>query len=63
MCRVAADGSDLATKLDADNETKEGWLAVAQARDLVRRHHSWKRRALQIHQRLSSNRPIAPGKD
>ena len=55
---VAADGSDLAEKLDADRQNPEVWQAVARARDLVRATHSWERRAKQIYQRLGEGRAI-----
>lgn len=53
ICEVAADGSDLAEKLDADADHAEGWAAVARAGEMVRREHSWRRRAEHIHAALS----------
>ena len=54
LCEVKPDGSDLADRLDADAADREGWRAAEEARDLVRREHSWVRRAEQIYARLSS---------
>jgi Glycosyl transferases group 1 len=55
ICEVAPDGSDLAEKLDADAHDADGWRAVQQAGDLVRKEHSWRRRAEQIYERLTSD--------
>jgi glycosyltransferase involved in cell wall biosynthesis len=52
ICEVAADGSDLAERLDADASNAEGWRAVERAGEFVRREHSWRRRAEQIYDRL-----------
>jgi hypothetical protein len=52
---VAADGSDLAERLDADQANPAADKAVASACELVRRDHSWERRAEQIHERLLSS--------
>jgi glycosyltransferase involved in cell wall biosynthesis len=54
ICEVAADGSDLAEKLDADALNAEGWRAVERAGELVRSEHSWRRRAEQIYATLSA---------
>lgn len=54
ICEVAPDGSDLAEKLDADVHNAEGWRAVERAGELVRREHSWRRRAEQIHEALAA---------
>jgi hypothetical protein len=54
VCEVNPDGSDLAEKLDADLGNTDGWQAVARAGELVRVHHSWRRRAEQIYARLAS---------
>jgi hypothetical protein len=55
ICEVAPDGSDLAEKLDADANNAEGWRAVEEAGELVRTEHSWRRRADQIYERLTSD--------
>lgn len=52
LCEVKADGSDLAEKLDADLHNADAWRAVDQACKLVRREHSWARRAQQIYHTL-----------
>jgi hypothetical protein len=49
---VNPDGSDLATKLDADRKNPEARTAVERARTLVREEHSWAKRAGQIFQRV-----------
>jgi hypothetical protein len=54
ICEVAPDGSDLAEKLDADVHNAEGWRAVERAGELVRREHSWRRRAQQIYDALAA---------
>ena len=54
ICEVESDGSDLAEKLDADSQNVDGWRAVEEAGELVRREHSWRRRAQQIHERLTA---------
>ena len=54
ICEVAADGSDVAEKLDADASNSEGWAAVKRGGEIVSREHSWRRRAEQIHARLSA---------
>lgn len=54
ICEVAADGSDLAERLDADNEDTEAWCSVAEAGEIIRREHSWRCRAQQIHSRLQA---------
>ncbi len=53
ICQVAPDGVDLADRLDEDRDNSAGWLASARAQDIVRRQHSWKRRAEQIYERLA----------
>jgi hypothetical protein len=58
ILEVAADGSDLAEKLDADVASGGALKSVERARDLVRSQHSWARRAEQIHARLASGRPL-----
>jgi hypothetical protein len=57
ILQVAPDGSDLAAKLDADQNNPESQLAVDRARILVREHHSWAKRAEQIYDRLNSGKP------
>jgi hypothetical protein len=57
MLEVAADGSDLAAKLDADRRDPAGLEAVERARVLVREQHSWAKRAAQIFDRLESGEP------
>lgn len=57
ILQVARDGSDLATKLDADRNNPSGRAAVEKARLIVRQHHSWARRAEQIFDRLSTGKP------
>lgn len=54
ICEVAADGSDLAERLDADSYDADAWRSVAEAGEIVRREHSWHRRAQQIHARLQT---------
>jgi hypothetical protein len=56
MLVVAADGSDLAAKLDVDRADPAARAAVERARLLVRQEHSWARRAEQIFARLESGR-------
>lgn len=58
MLEVAPDGSDLAEKLDADRFDRNAAIAVGKASALVRKHHSWARRAEQIHDRLSTGNRI-----
>ncbi len=48
ILQVAADGSDLATKLDRDRDDRAGAEAVVAAQAIVRREHSWKRRAERV---------------
>jgi hypothetical protein len=59
ILQVAPDGSDLAAKLDADRADATARRAVERARVLVRSHPSWKRRADQIHARLSRGVPYS----
>ena len=47
-------------QLDADVASGGAARAVEHARDLVRSHHSWARRAEQIYARLSTGRPLEP---
>jgi Glycosyl transferases group 1 len=56
MLAVAPDGSDLAAKLDADRANTEARSAVERARNYVREHHSWERRAAQIFDRLNTGK-------
>jgi hypothetical protein len=56
ILEVAADGSDLAEKLDADRFNDGARAAVQSASALVRKHHSWKRRAEQIYDVLKTGR-------
>lgn len=58
LLEVAPDGSDLAEKLDADRFDSNARIAVEKASVLVRKHHSWTRRAEQIHERLSTGNRI-----
>jgi Glycosyl transferases group 1 len=60
ILEVSPDGSDLAAKLDDDVASGGAAMAVEHARDLVRSHHSWARRAEQIFARLSTGRPLEP---
>ncbi|WP_170153039.1 glycosyltransferase family protein [Roseiarcus fermentans] len=53
ICQVAPDGSDLDARLEADERDPDRRRAVEAACAYVREHHSWKRRAEQIHQRLA----------
>jgi hypothetical protein len=57
ILQVAPDGSDLAVKLDADQDNPNGRAAVERARVTVRQHHSWARRAEQIFDRLNTGKP------
>lgn len=52
IVEVAADGSNLAERLDLDSEDPGASRATELARDLVRNEHSWNRRAEQISSRL-----------
>lgn len=54
ILEVSPDGKDLVEKLDADAASGGAFDAVERARDLVRRQHSWARRAEQIHARLTT---------
>ena len=58
LCEVKPDGSDLADRLDADAADREGWRIAEEARDLVRREHSWVRRAEQIYARRAQAEPV-----
>jgi hypothetical protein len=53
ILEVAPDGSDLAARLDADRDDGGSVDAVRAAREIVRRDHSWRRRAEQIYEILS----------
>ncbi|RBP16487.1 glycosyl transferase family 1 [Roseiarcus fermentans] len=55
ICQVAPDGSDLAQRLDEDRENSENQTIVKLACALVHRHHSLRRRAEQIYDRLERN--------
>jgi hypothetical protein len=57
ILQVAPDGSDLAVKLDADQDNSNGRAAVERARVTVRQHHSWATRAEQIFDRLNTGKP------
>jgi hypothetical protein len=59
ILEVAPDGSDLAERLDADQANPDARFAVERARALVRRDHSWERRADQIYARLSDGKQFA----
>ena len=52
ILEVAADGSDLAEKLDTDRLNGNARNEVEKACVLVREHHSWSKRAEQIYSRL-----------
>ncbi|HXX18195.1 MAG TPA: glycosyltransferase [Candidatus Acidoferrum sp.] len=56
ILQVARDGSDLAAKLDEDQNNPNGRAAVEKAREIVRQHHSWARRAEQIFDRLNTGK-------
>lgn len=58
ILEVAPDGSDLVEKLDADISNGSARHEVEKASAFVRAHHSWSRRAEQIHERLLTGRPI-----
>jgi Glycosyl transferases group 1 len=60
---VAPDGSDLAVKLDADQDNLDARAAVERGRRLVRSHHSWAKRAQQIYERLSTGKPTGFGEE
>jgi hypothetical protein len=60
---VAPDGSDLAAKLDADQDNLDARAAVERGRRLVRSHHSWAKRAQQIYERLSTGMPTGFGEE
>lgn len=53
ICRVAPDGSDLEARLDEDLSDPKRQHYIDAASAYVREHHSWRRRAEQIHQRLA----------
>jgi hypothetical protein len=53
ICQVAPDGSDLAKKLDEDVASERATADVLSAMAQVRGRHSWRRRAEQIHDRLT----------
>lgn len=55
ICEVARDGSDLAVELDRDANDPNGWEAVQRASELVRREHSWRRRAERIHEVINAS--------
>ena len=57
FCQVAPDGSDLAARLDEDRSNRSHRHIVDDAGAFVRQHHSWRRRAEQVFDRLS---PLAP---
>jgi len=59
ILEVAADGSDLAERLDGDRADPSVRPAVERARVLVRVNHSWARRAEQIYARLSAGERYA----
>jgi hypothetical protein len=59
ILQVAPDGSDLATKLDADRDNPDAHARVQSAQRLVRLKHSWAKRAQQIYERLSVGKPTA----
>jgi len=59
LLEVSPDGQDLAAKLDSDVKTGEAFEAVARACQLVRTHHSWARRAEQIHARLTTGQTVS----
>jgi hypothetical protein len=61
ILEAAPDGSDLAAKLDADRKKAETRLAVERARVYVRAQHSWRKRAEQVYQRLSTGNPTGFG--
>lgn len=48
ILEVAPDGSDFEEKFKADQANSEGWAAVEAARQIVRRDHSWEKRAQEI---------------
>lgn len=58
ILEVAPDGSDLAQKLDADQNDHAAADSVKRACALVRKHHSWSRRAEQIYNRLVTGERI-----
>jgi hypothetical protein len=53
ICQVAPDGSDLTQKLDEDRRNTEAQRFVDLACAFVHKHHSWRRRAEQIYNRLA----------
>jgi Glycosyl transferases group 1 len=57
ILQVAPDGSDLEEKLDADRMDPKAREATVYARELVRREHSWAKRAQQIYDRLDYDKP------
>jgi glycosyl transferase family 1 len=59
ILEVAADGTNLFEKLDADRSDKTKDEAVQRAMKIVRESHSWKKRAEQVYRRLSMGSSIA----
>jgi Glycosyl transferases group 1 len=58
LCQVAADGSDLAERLDEDRSNRGSQRAVEAAGEFVREHHSWRRRAEQVFNHLATGAAI-----
>ena len=58
FCEVAPDGSDLAERLDEDRSNPNNQRAVDAAGAFVREHHSWRRRAEQVFDRLANGAAI-----
>ena len=58
FCQVAPDGSDLAKRLDEDGRNPERQRTVDAACAFVHKHHSWRRRAEQLYNRLANDAPF-----
>jgi glycosyl transferase family 1 len=58
FCEVAADGSDLAARLDEDRTNPNNHYAIEAAADFVRAHHSWRRRGEQVFNHLANGAAI-----
>jgi hypothetical protein len=58
FCQVAADGSDLAERLDEDRSNPDNPRVVEAASEFVREHHSWRRRGEQVFNHLATGEPI-----
>ncbi len=58
LCDVALDGSDLAERLDRDQQNPDIQRAVDAAAAFVHEHHSWRRRGQQVYSYLERGGPL-----